>query len=109
MSRATRRLKLQETLSGLTGIKKAYFQPPASIQLEYPCIIFTYSNERILHANNYTYKEEDEYEVTLITKEPLPDEVMTELRELPYTRFSRHFVNDNLHHFSYNMRLIERN
>lgn len=108
MSRKTRRDKLQETLAGITGIRKAYFQPPASIQLKYPCIIYTYSNERILHANNSVYKEEDEYDVMLITKDPLPDEIMTEIRDLPYTRFSRHFVKDNLHHFSYTMRLIER-
>lgn len=108
MSRRTRRNKLQETLSNITGIKRAYFQPPASIQLEYPCIIYTYSDERIRHANNDVYIEEDTYEIMLITKDPLPSEMMTELRDLPYTRFSRHFVKDNLHHFSYNMHLIER-
>lgn len=108
MSRQTRRLNLQRTLEAIPGIRKVYFQPPASIHLEYPCIVYSYTGDEVLHANNRPYIVRDDYDALLITKDPLPDETMDRMLDIPYTSFDRHFVEDNLHHFSYSLNVIER-
>lgn len=108
MSRETRRLKLQERLSSIPGIKKAYFQPPASISIEYPCIVYNYDDDSKLFANNEPYLVHDRYSVTLITKQAMPDEILAALDEIDYCDFDRHYVSDNLHHFSYRLILTER-
>ena len=36
-----RRLELQEKLEQLVGNSNVYFQPPASVMLSYPCVIYS--------------------------------------------------------------------
>lgn len=108
MSRETRRLNLQSRLEEILGSNNVYFQPPASIHMRYPCFVYNYDNATVLHASNVPYKDYDRYTLTLITKDPLPETVMSEIDSIPYARFSRHFVEDNLHHFSYTVSLTER-
>lgn len=108
MSRESRRLKLQETLEAIPGIQKVYFQPPASISMKYPCIIFSFETESKLHADGKAYLIRDRYSMTLITKEHMPDEIMDAILSIPYTKFDRHYTSDNLHHFSYTTESFER-
>lgn len=108
MSRETRRLKLHEILSSIPGIEKAYFQPPASISMEYPCIVYNYDDDMKYHANNQAYLIRDRYSVTLITKQAMPDETLSALDAIDYCDFDRHYVSDNLHHFAYRLILTER-
>lgn len=107
MSRTTRRQRLQDKLESIPGVQAVYIQPPASIHMKYPCIVAEYSRHRKRHANNELYIEYDEFSVTLITKNPVPDDILSILDRMPYTSFDRKFEADNLHHFSYNMRIIE--
>lgn len=82
----------------IPGVKKVYFQPPESIKLEYPCIIYNWSVANSDFANNFTYGFKRGYTVTIIDSNPdskIPDEVI----KFPLCRFDRHFVSNNLHHF----------
>ena len=108
MSLETRRLSLQTQLEEILGSDHVYFQPPASIHMQYPCIVYNYTGNLVLHANNNPYFERDNYDITLITKDPMPEDTIERLYSISYLRFNRHFVEDNLHHFSYDLRLIER-
>lgn len=108
MSRETRRLELRDTLISILGSDHVYFQPPASISMEYPCIIYSHEHETDLHASGSTYLTRDKYEITLITKDPLPDSLLSALGGMPYTRFDRHYTSDNLHHFTYTTESFER-
>lgn len=108
MSRETRRLELHETLVSILGSRNVYFQPPANIHMEYPCIVYSHNNETDLHANGMTYLTRDRYSITLITKDPLPDKLMSAISRIPYTRFDRDYTSDNLHHFSYTTESFER-
>lgn len=109
MSRKTRRLRLQAKLEEILGSRNVYFQPPASITMSYPCVVYSYSGENVLHANDTPYIVRDEYEMTLISKDSLPDGIIAGIESIPYCRFNRHYTNDNLHHFSYRISLIEGN
>lgn len=112
MSRPTRmeqrRLKLQAELEEILGSDRVYFQPPSSIHLSYPCIVYSYDDINIEFADGVEYLERDKYTITVISKDPLPDEILTAIDSMDYTFFDRHYTNDNLHHFSYTRHLLER-
>lgn len=108
MSRRTRRLKLQETLENLPKVKKAYFQPPASVHMEYPCVVFSYEDDHKMFADGIPYLVSDRYTATLITKDAFPTETLDAMDAMDYCDFDRHYVADNLHHFSYRIILMER-
>ena len=89
------RLQLQSLLETLTP--KVYFQPPATISMEYPCIVYSrdYASERF--ANNAKYMNTKRYQVTVIDRNPdsdIPDKVAV----LPLCSYDRAFVVDNLNH-----------
>ena len=108
MSLETRRLKLQTELEEILGSRNVYFQPPSSISLSYPCIIYTYDDYYKTYADGLSYKSTDKYSIILITKDPLPEELLDRLNSMDYTIFDRHYSSDNLHHFAFSRRVIER-
>ena len=91
------RLDLQAILEELLGSRNVYFQPPASIKMKYPAIVYTRRNVTVVRANDNVYRQLPEYELTLI--DPNPDsEFIEKILNLPYCRFDRHFASDNLNH-----------
>ncbi len=95
-----RRLELHEVLSGIQGVKKAYFQPPETVKLEYPCIIYNLQNVDMLPANDYPYKNRDGYHVTIIDKNP-DSQIRRVLESMMLCRFDRFYAVDGLNHWSY--------
>ena len=90
------RIDLQQVLERIAP--QVYFQPPETMKLVYPCIVYSLDNIDISHADNLPYKHLKKYQITIIDKNPdssLPDAVS----KLRSCRFSRHFTADNLHHF----------
>lgn len=91
------RLDLQILLEGLLGSSFVYFQPPESIQLSYPCIIYQRSSIRIDHSNNSPYTLRKEYTITVIHRDPdslVPDQIAM----MPTARHDRYYTADNLNH-----------
>lgn len=91
------RLDLHEMLCDILGSRSVYFQPPESVRLVYPAIIYKLSNIRNRHANNRVYIQGDSYEVTVITDDPDSD-IVRKISMLPNCRYDRGFVSDNLYH-----------
>lgn len=92
------RLKLQEELEDILGSRNVYFQPPESIKLRYPCIIYKRENADIKYAEDKTYNYTYCYSVTVIDKNPdgrLPDKI---IMHFPMISYNRHFTYDNLNH-----------
>lgn len=92
-----KRLELQALLENLLGSRNVYFQPPSSIQLQYPCIIYKRDSAKTKFADDNPYLYTKRYMVTVIDRNPdsvLPDKVAL----LPKTSFSRHFQSENLNH-----------
>ena len=98
-----RRLELQSLLESLLPAgKRAYFQPPTNVQMQYPCIVYSRDNRDTDYADNVPYKHKKRYSVTVIDWDPdsdIPDKVA----ELPMSSFSRHFTADNLNHDVYTL------
>lgn len=97
-----RLLKLQEILSGIPGVSKAYFQPPANLSMSFPCIVYERDAVATVFANNTPYRHTNRYQVTVIDQDP-DSEIPAGVEALPLSSFSRHFTADGLHHDVYNL------
>ena len=103
------RLDLHETLLDILadlsirerdGSGHLYFQPPETVKIVYPAIVYQLSNMPIRHADNKPYKTNKRYRITAIDKDPdsaLPDRIAA----LPTARFERFFTSDNLNHWAF--------
>lgn len=92
------RLELHEKLCDILGTRYVYFQPPESVKLQYPCIVYSRSNMRPMWADNSIYINKKQYVVTVIDKNPdsvLPDRI---IETVPFCSMERHYVADGLNH-----------
>lgn len=96
------RLSLQTTLEELLGSRNTYFQPPESIRMNYPAIVYSLGTIDKLHANDEAYKLLTAYTVTLIDKNP-DTEFLMPILELPYCSFDRYYRADNLNHWVFTL------
>lgn len=81
---------------------RAYFQPPASKEIQYPCIVYERSEIDAVHADNAPYRLLDRYQVTVIYKNPDSD-LPHRIAMLPMCAHDRHFTADNLNHDIFNL------
>lgn len=91
------RLGLQAELEELLGSRNAYFQPPASVRINYPAIVYTRSDIDNTFADDSVYMQSHFYEVTVIDEDP-DSKIVDAVSKLPTCRFSRHFTSENLNH-----------
>ena len=94
------RLKLHEILCEALGSRNVYFQPPSSIQMKYPAIVYSRSNINKKNANGNPYITNLSYDETLIDKNP-DSPIVKSILEIPYCSYGRHYVSDNLNHDSF--------
>lgn len=95
-----KRIDLQTELENLLGSDKVYFQPPSTIKLSYPCIIYELADMKNKNADNIPYITNISYKVTLIHKNP-DNEIKDKLIKFPKTKFNTSFTSDNLNHYVY--------
>lgn len=96
------RLELQMLLEGLLGSQNVYFQPPANVQMNYPCIVYKRDDADTQFAGNKPYLYVKRYMVTVIDRNPdsvIPDKVAQQ----PMCLFNRHYAADGLHHDVFNL------
>lgn len=91
------RLDLQAELEELLGSRNVYFQPPASVRINYPAIVYTRSDIDNTFADDSVYMQSHFYEVTVIDEDP-DSRIVDAVSKLPTCRFSRHFTSENLNH-----------
>jgi len=96
------RLDLQELLEEILGAPSVYFQPPASVQLAYPCFVYQRDALDTKFADNAPYNLKQRYQVTYIDRDP-DSQVPLKLAALPMCTFDRFFVADNLNHDVYRL------
>lgn len=91
------RLDLQAELEELLESRNVYFQPPASVRINYPAIVYTRSDIDNTFADDSVYMQSHFYEVTVIDENP-DSKIVDAVSKLPTCRFSRHFTSENLNH-----------
>lgn len=83
-----------------TILDHVYYQPPASIKMQYPCIVYSLSGERPTRADNRKYVNKKRYSVTVVDYDQdssYPDMV----GDLPYSSAEKPYTSDGLYHFPY--------
>lgn len=96
------REELHLILKSLLGTPNVYFQPPANIRMNYPCIVYRRDSAQTQHADNEPYAHRKRYQVTVIDRDPdstTPDKVA----RLPMCTFNRFYTADDLNHDVYNI------
>ena len=102
MTKARPRTELQKLLEDILGSEYVYFQPPVSMQLHYPCIVYERNTYVPRFANNETYIRRTRFTIKLITKDP--DSPFAEaLEDIPYCSHTRNYIVDNLVHDIYDL------
>lgn len=87
-------------LHEILGSDNVYFQPPESIKLKYPCIIYRKSTVLKANANNRAYKLDNGYGVTVIDKNPDSQIHLELMKRFPMSALNSFFQSDNLNHFN---------
>lgn len=77
---------------------KLYYNPPESIKMDYPCIVYNLDNMDSSFANNSKYLTNKSYELKYITFD-VDDPMVDTIYNLPYCKFDRPYNADDLHHF----------
>lgn len=97
-----RRIQLNQMLVDILGSENVYFQPPSTIKMKYPCIVYNLSDIDSRFADNIPYFKKRRYSVTVIDRDP--DSVIRDkMAELKNCAFERGFTADNLYHYVFNL------
>lgn len=91
------RNELHTKLVELLGSTNVYYQPPESLKLEYPAIIYSKEYITLVHADNSNYFKHNRYTITVIDKKP-DNPVIDKLLDLQHCSFDRHYKTNNLNH-----------
>lgn len=95
-----RRLKLQGLLEQITP--NVYYQPPETIKMKYPCIVYNIQNGDTQFADNQPYIFVKRYQITIIDSNP-DSPIVDEVAKLKRCLFERTFRSNNLNHFIFNI------
>ena len=96
------RLQLQSQLEALLGSRNVYFQPPATVKMKYPCIVYSLSSIKTKFADDRPYNCQRRYQV--ISIDPNPDSIVPDkLAALPMCLYDRSYTADNLNHNVFNI------
>lgn len=96
------RLELQAFLEELLGSRNVYFQPPASVKMNYPAIVYSVNDIDNSHANDSVYIQNYKWEIILIDKNP-DSNFVDKLSSIPLCSFQRRYIADNLNHYVFNL------
>lgn len=92
-----RREELHEILCEALGSRNVYFQPPESIKMKYPAIVYSRDDIDNSFANDSVYMQSLAYSVTVIDSDP-DSEIVAKVSKLPRCQYDRHYKADNLNH-----------
>ena len=92
------RIELDAIIRAILGSGNAYFQPPESVEMKYPAVVYSLSNIKNSFANDGVYLSARQYTLILIDKNP-DSPLVEKLVSLPTCRFERAYKADNMNHF----------
>ena len=98
----TDRLDLHDKLCDLLGSSEVYFQPPETIRMKYPAIIYDMYRVNQRFADDSNYRIMPAFSVTIIDKTTELDWIDRMFEMFPkYCSLERTYVADNLVHYSF--------
>lgn len=97
-----KRLELHEKLCDFLGSRNVYYQPPETVKLRYPCIIYSLNFINHRYSDDLIYMKDNEYQLMLITKDP-DDNLLEKMSWFRTARFERSYIRDNLYHYLFRL------
>lgn len=94
--------ELQANLEELLNTAEVYYNPPMSVQMSYPAVVYNRSNIDNGYANDAVYMQSYRYELTVISEDP-DCEYVDKISRLPTCTHERAFIADNLYHNVFNL------
>ncbi len=91
------RLELHELLCQILGSREVYFQPPESVKMKYPAIVYSRNRIENVSADNVIYKQDVSYSIMVIDRDP-DSEIVEKVSRIPHILYDRSYVADNLNH-----------
>lgn len=91
------RLDLQNLLEFVLGSRNVYYQPPESVKIKYPAIIYRRNDIDNNFADDIVYMQNHTYQIIVIDGDP-DSEIVDRVSKLPMCRYDRHYTSDNLNH-----------
>lgn len=91
------RLALHELLCEKLGSRNVYFQPPESVKIKYPAIVYSRNRIENTSADNVIYRQSVSYVITVINRDP-DSAIAEEISKIPCIAYDRSYVADNLNH-----------
>lgn len=79
-----------------------YFQPPPSLQIKYPCVVYEISSGNSQYADNHLYIYENRYTLTYLTRHA-NDSNNEKIQTLQKCRFDRRYCSNGLYHNVYDL------
>lgn len=96
------RIDLQNMLETILGSRNVYFQPPESVKISYPAIVYGLDNINNTFADDGVYLSNKCYSITVIDKNP-DSTIVDKIAVLPACRFNRHYKSENLNHYVFSL------
>lgn len=98
MDNVERRHELHNILKEVMDGNMVVFEPPESVKLVYPCLIYHRDHIDIRNASDRPYKTKRSYRVTIIDRDPdsiFPDRL---IENFDMIKYNQHYEYDNLSH-----------
>lgn len=92
-----KRLELHEVLCDILGSRNVYYQPPETVKMKYPAIVYSRTDIDNEYGDNLAYIQKRKYLITLIDKNP-DSEFVNKLANLSKCKYIRNYKADNLNH-----------
>lgn len=77
---------------------KAYFQPPATVKMVYPCIVYNKTGKEKKLANDGIYLKVQEYQIMVIEVNPDSNTADTLEEYFQHCSINQYYTVDNLNH-----------
>lgn len=103
MENTDRRKFLHSLLVELPYLRKVYFQPPESVKLEFPCIIYRWDGNAEKYADDMAYKSKRHYHLVIADYDP--DSVIPDVfqKNFTYAKLERTYTSDGMNHWAYSL------
>lgn len=101
------RQEVHDYLVELSGYgNNVYFNPPETVKMNYPCIVYNVADLGAKHADNFPYYRFDIYTVTHIYSKITQSVLSNKLASTTGFNFDRHYYADNLYHDVFTFRTL---
>lgn len=92
------RTELNQKLCDILGTNNVYFQPPETLKLNYPCIIYKKQAPDTKYADDLNYFRTKRYQITVVDKNPDSDIADRIAASFENIREENSFTSNNFYH-----------